>query len=514
MTVAPEMSTFERSILAKVVEAFAPTPANPYLTDPVGWIRDRLGEHFWSKQREIAESVRDNRYTAVQSCHDAGKSFCASRLVAWWLDVHPEGEAFSVTTAPTAAQVSAILWREIRRAHRKGKLNGYITSGAVPEWKLPGGEPIGYGRKPADEDQAAFQGIHALYPLIVVDEAGGVPKTLFEAVDALATNENARVLAIGNPDSSTSHFAKICKPGSGWNVIRIDGLGTPNFTAEAIADHPALAELFAAEGLEPSTEVVPEGLRPLLLSPMWVAERISRWGIASPIFTAKVRGQFPEIGDDVLIDPALIRAAQERSLDPGPYSRLGVDVARYGADRSVFCLRAGPVARIVGDHAKQDTMTTTGQVVAIAREQNVNEIRVDGVGVGAGVVDRLVELGPDVVPAAIIDMQSGSAAVDPVHFLNSRAEWYWQLKTDFESGEIDIDPTDDDLAAQLGSIKYEYTSRGQIKIEAKEDLKRRKLPSPDRADALMLTSSPTPPLADEVYEDEEQYEAEGSISMF
>jgi hypothetical protein len=486
-----------RELKAEHDRRIAAIEASRYVRDPAGWVRDRLSEHLWSKQREIAESVRDNRYTAVQSCHDAGKSFCASRLVAWWLSVHPDGDAFAVTTAPTAAQVSAILWREIRRAHRKGGLAGYTTQGAVPEWKLADGELVGYGRKPADEDQAAFQGIHALHPLIVVDEAGGVPKNLFDAVDALATNENARVLAIGNPDAPSSHFAGVCKPGSGWNVIRIDGLQTPNMTAEALAELPELAELFARQGLDPVDETVPDGLRPLLLSPLWVAERIHRWGVESPIFTAKVRGEFPDIGEDVLIPPSWIRAAQERSLQPGPHAILGVDVARFGSDRSVFTLRRGPVVRMVGEHSKQATTVTTGQVVAAKREHGVHEIRVDGVGVGAGVVDQLLEQGHDVV-----DMQAGGAAIDNEHFLNARAEWYWGLRERFEAGDMDLDPADDQLAAQLGSIKYKFTSRGQIQIESKDDMKKRGLPSPDRADALMLTSAATPP-PDQVVEDPE-----------
>ena len=473
-----------------------PTPS-PHIDDPVGWVSERLGEHLWSKQREIAESVRDNRYTAVASCHDAGKSFVASRLVCWWLDVHPPGDAFAVTTAPTAPQVSAILWREIRRAHRKGGLKGYITQGNVPEWKLGDGESIGYGRKPADDDQAAFQGIHTLYPLIVVDEACGVPKNLFDAVDALATNENARVLAIGNPDDPSSHFSKVCKPGSGWHVIHIDGLATPNMTADAIAGHRELADLFTRLGLEPSTEDVPDGLRPLLLSPLWVWERIKRWGVTSPIFTAKVRGTFPEIGHDTLITPAMIRAAQERSLAPGPRSILGVDVARFGLDRTVIALSQWPRTRIVAEYAKLATTATTGHVIAAKREHGAHEIRVDGVGVGGGVVDQLVEQGQDV-----LDMQAGAGAVDNEHFLNARAEWYWALRERFEQGDVDLDPDDDDLAAQLGAMKYRYTSRGQVQIESKEDMKKRGLPSPDRADAVMLTAAATPPPA-EVLEDPE-----------
>jgi hypothetical protein len=102
-------------------------------------------------------------------------------------------------------------WRYIGQAHRKGSLSGRIT--LDDEWYMgPGGkELVAFGQKPADHDQSAFQGIHALNPLILVDEACGVPKSIFGAVDALATNSDARVLAVG-PDDPTSHFATICKP--------------------------------------------------------------------------------------------------------------------------------------------------------------------------------------------------------------------------------------------------------------------------------------------------------------
>ena len=87
-----------------------------------------------------------------------------------------------------------------------------MTSGTWAGWK----ELVAYGRKPADYDQSAFQGIHPMNPLDLGDEACGVPKSIFDAVDALATNVNARVAAIGNPDDPSSHFAQMCKPGSGW----------------------------------------------------------------------------------------------------------------------------------------------------------------------------------------------------------------------------------------------------------------------------------------------------------
>jgi hypothetical protein len=160
-------------------------------------------------------------------------------------------DPFATTTAPTTKQVHAILWRFIGQAHRKGKLHGRIT--LDDEWYMgPGGkELVAFGRKPTDHDQSAFQGIHALYPLIVVDEACGVPKSIFDAVDALATNSNGRVLAIGNPDDPSSHFAQICKPGSGWYVIKVSAFDTPAYTGDE----------------------VPAELLPLLVDPVWVEER-------------------------------------------------------------------------------------------------------------------------------------------------------------------------------------------------------------------------------------------------
>ena len=86
-------------------------PVTPYRTDPTGWALDTLDAHLWSKQREIAESVRDRRYTAVPSCHAAGKSQLAAWICAWWIAVHPMGEAFVVSTAPTDRQVKNVLWR-------------------------------------------------------------------------------------------------------------------------------------------------------------------------------------------------------------------------------------------------------------------------------------------------------------------------------------------------------------------------------------------------------------------
>lgn len=454
-----------------------------YRNAPVRWVTDKLGEHLWSKQRDIANSVVVHQKTAVKSCHDAGKSFIASRIAQWWIDVHPPGTALVVSTAPTYQQVHAILWEEIRGSHAAAKARGTALPGNVflsDEWKLDNGKLVGFGRKPADTNIHGFQGHHRRYVLVIVDEACGVPAQLWTAIEAITTGDDCRILAIGNPDDPASEFGAVCKPGSGWNVIQISAFDTPNFTGED----------------------VPDDLRPLLLSPAWELDKRKRWGKTSPRYVSKVLGDFPEIGEDVLFTPGMILRAQLATYDPGPWGILGVDVARFGSDRSTICLRRGQLARIVGDWGKLATTETTGHVINVFKAEGADEIRVDGVGVGGGVVDQLNEQGYDVV-----DMQAGGAAVDSEHFLNARAEWYWALRERFEADDIDIDPDDDDLAAQLGSIRYTFTSRGQIKIESKDEMRARKLPSPDRADSLMLTAVAnllTP--IDDVFEDAEDVE--------
>jgi hypothetical protein len=341
-----------------------------------------------------------------------------------------------------------------------------MTSGA---WAQAERNSSPFGRKPADHDQSAFQGIHALNPLILVDEACGVPKSIFDAVDALATNSNARVLAIGNPDDPSSHFAQICKPGSGWHVITVSAFDTPAYTGEK----------------------VPEELLPLLVSPEWVEERKIRWGVTSPIYQSKVLGEFPDVSDDTLIQPKWIEAAQKRTLERTRRPIVAADIARFGEDETVIMRREGGWVRTYRAHHKADTMATAGHIAKAMRDIDDEADKNDWVtavidvpGVGGGVVDRLIELDLPVTP-----YNGGEAPIDKERFVNARAEDYWSLRERFEQGEIDIDPDHDKLAAQLGSFKWTVDSRGRIKIESKDDMRKRGLPSPDRADTVAMAFS-------------------------
>lgn len=451
-----------------IAEELDPTP-DQHVDDPVGWI-DSKGGFMWSKQREVATSVVKNRYTAVHSCHGTGKSFDASALACWWLDVHPQGEAFVVTTAPTWQQVHAILWREMRKLHGKAKLPGRLTLDA--RWYMGsrvrvGGtsneELVAYGRKPSDYDQAAFQGIHARYVLVIIDEACGVPKLLYDAVDSLVTNDNSRVLAIGNPDDPSSQFEKICKPGSGWNVIHVSYDDTPAFTGED----------------------VPEWLSELLISESWVEERKERWGESSPTYVSKVLGEFPDISDDTLLSPALLLRCQHNELKGIEKGTFGADIARFGADETcVYRCRGGKIRGVYHKH-KQDTVDTTNAFAKLMKA-TFKEVpmHVDADGLGAGVYDALRRR-----RWPVIEFRAGRKPFDPARFVNRKAEVYWNFKQACEEDKVDLPMTgeDDELMAQLGSIKWFLDSKGRIGIESKDDMKKRGLPSPDRADACVMS---------------------------
>lgn len=442
-----------------------------YWNDPVRWASERLKVYLWSKQREILQALVTHRKVAVQSCHEMGKSFVASVAAGWWLERTVNiGDHFVVSSAPTNAQVALVLWREIGRMHDRARLRGRVNQTAwMMERKNGTEEVVGVGRKPDDYNPSAFQGLHAKYFLAILDEAGGIAAQIVHSMMSLCANENSRMLAIGNPDDPTAEFQVICKPGSGWHVIRVSVFDTPNFTGEK----------------------VPKELNDNLVSPVYVEDMQRRFSTTSPIYLSKVLGEFPTELDDGLLRIAHVRAAQSRELAPGWPVELGVDVAGEGHDRSVIAVRRGPVVRIKSCFHEPDTMVTTGKVMDAIRETGATVVRVDKNGIGHGVYTRLKELHPPSEdgkpnPITIVGVNVGEGANDKERFANLKAEIYWGLRERLEKGDIDLESDDDETIHELLSLRYTLNSRGQIVMESKADLKKRLNASPDRADALIL----------------------------
>ncbi len=454
--------------LALLADKFAPPtkPPSPYLRDPAAWVADRLGETLWSKQIEIMQSVVVNRRTAVRSCHGVGKSYSAARLIAWWIETHPLGDAFVVSTAPTNPQVEAILWREVNKAFPKANppLPGRILT---REWKI-GNELVAYGRKPADYDANAFQGIHARYVLVILDEAGGIPEQLWTAAGALVTNEGSRILAVGNPDDPTSYFAKVCQPGSGWSTLQIRAADSPNFTGEAVP--PEMLDMLVSQAY--LDDLIADGCGP-----------------GTSIWTSKVEGEFPEDCDDSVVRPSAVAKCRlpEQSHDTLLPVELGVDVGA-GGDYSVVIVRRGPVASLYKRVKTPDTMTLVGIVMDAISETGATRVKIDKTGIGQGVTDRLNELRAEKKHhAQIVGVMVGSGAHRSDRFPKLRDELWWQVgRTMSENGAWDLSQLDDATAAQLTSPRWAPDSSGRIKVERKEETRKRIGRSPDDADALLL----------------------------
>jgi hypothetical protein len=462
----------EMSLAAREVNP----PELAWRRNPVKWLEERAHTETWSKQRDIFQSIVDHPKTAVHSSHSIGKSFSGANIACWWLDVHPPGEAFVLTTAPTEVQVKAILWREINKAHTRIGLRGRTN---LSEWYI-GNELVALGRKPSEHNPTGMQGVHARYFLVILDEACGVPQSLWDSASTLAANEYGRMLAIGNPDDAQSEFGRVCAPDSGWHTIHIGTDDTPNFTGEPVSR--SLAEM--------------------LPSVAWKEDRKKAWGEDSAIYRSKVLGLFPTDDSPFTTVPyawaSRCRYA-ELAEDPDEI-QAGIDIGA-GGDRTVIYERRGPVAGRVEAFRDPDPMQSIGKLVEKINEWGVTRVKVDVIGIGWALFGRLRELssrhnpggakhGQTTHTAEVVPINFG-AGPSPQHakrFVNKRAEVWWDIGREYSRlGLWDLSRVDDDLLSELTAPKYMIKdSYGKIQIEAKSEIKSRLGHSPDLADALLL----------------------------
>jgi hypothetical protein len=449
----------------------------PYRYDPVAFVTEGLGEGVWSKQVQILESVRDNRRTAVPACHAPGKSHIAARAIAWWVATHPPDATRVVTTATTFRQVRGILWPHIRRLHAAHNLPGETLT---TEWKI-NDIIVADGFSPADHNEAAMQGIHAEHLLIVVDEAGGISQIIGNAIEALMTGGHTRLLLLGNPPTDTigSWFERACNSDL-YNVIPIDAYSTPNFTGEPVGD-------WARN----------------LVDQKWVSDVVSEFGPDSPFVQARVHARFPRSTTNVTLPIDWLETAVVPESAPREgVVRLGVDVAADGGDEFVIARVDGMTASIVHASSHNDNAVTVAGIVLehIRAAQDSHEaqgiteplrVKIDAIGVGWGVASLLSEWGAEGKHLAeIVSVNVAERASDNVKFSNQRAEMWWTMRTLLQpdsEGRQDVSlAVDRRVIAQLTAPTYKMNSSGRLQIEAKADMKRRGIGSPDRAEALLL----------------------------
>ena len=416
------------------------------LNDPVFFAEKILGTPLWEKEKEILLAVRDNKETAVKSCHASGKTFTASRVIHWWLC--SEEDSIVITTAPTFRQVKEILWREVRSAvigksiyPKDSILDTQINLG--PKW-------FALGLSTDRPDQ--FQGFHSKRLLVIGDEASGISQEIYEATDGLAAT---RYLWIGNPLKNEGRFADAFK-NQNVKKITISAFDTPNIKGNGIVI-PGLITMDDIERMR------------------------AYYGENSDVYRVRILGEFPLADVDSLISvDDVYKAIQREVAVPSQWEKkIGVDVARFGDDRTVILVRQMEKVIRKEIFSTLDTMEITGRVLRIAKEENVmgDNIYVDVIGIGAGVVDRLHEQG-----FRVQGVNVATKPDDEEHYRNLRVELYAKLKEWLKTADL----PDDDFY-ELANIKYKFDSSGKLQLESKEDMKKRGLHSPDVADALMLT---------------------------
>lgn len=439
--------------------------------DPQFFFEKILGDDPWEKQLEITCSVRDHRNTSARSCHGIGKTFIAARIALWFMYAYPP--AIVINTAPTHRQVEHQFWKEFRMAHARARrpLGGSLLKTKFeirPDWYA-----FGFSTKQTEGAGSAdkFQGFHGTNILLIVDEASGVHDSVFEAIDgATSGGVQVRKLYLGNPTRNDGAFAESFTDPD-FNHIQVSAFDIPNVIERRI--------------------VVPG-----LSTWEWVEEMGRKYGTDSDVYRVRVLGQPPKKSSDAYIGVDLVEGAVGREVDQDDARAelvLGVDVARYGDDSTDLVQRAGLKAAIIDQAKGQDTQVTVGKVAKWLLENRRGRAHIDTIGVGGPVFDALKA--DHRVASRVYGVNVAHAPTDEgedvdlpasQRFAQLRDEGWDRAREWLKSGSLEEHQSWYELAAP----RYTYDRQGRVKIESKESMKKRKVSSPNAADALILTLLP------------------------
>ena len=428
--------------------------AQRYVKAPALFVEEVLGVKPLPYQAEFLDAIASGeRKISVRSGHGTGKSTAASWAMLWYFLMHYPNKV--VVTAPTSSQLFDALFAEMKRwinelpPHLQSVLN--VKSDRVEHNSAPS-EMFISARTSRAETPEALAGVHSEHVMLVVDEASGVPEKVFEAAAGSMSGHNATTIMLSNPTRSSGTFYESqTRMSSSWWTRRWSCVDSP------------------------------------LVSDEFVDEMRLRYGEESNAFRIRVLGEFPLADDDTIIPFHLAESAQHRDVQVSEETSIvwGLDVARFGTDSTALCKRQGPIVTEIRSWRGLDLMQTVGRVVAeyegLPDSRRPREILVDSIGVGSGVVDRLQELELPVRGVNVAEAPSMGET-----YLNLRSELWFKTKGWLEDRSCKL-PNNDQLIAELTSIRYSFTSSGKMKAESKDEMRKRGLQSPDLADALCLT---------------------------
>jgi len=421
-----------------------------YERDPVGFVENVLEAKPLPWQKDFLQAIaRGERRISVRAGHGVGKSTACSWALIWHMTTrYPQK---SVVTAPTSAQLFDALYSELKTWINKLppvlRESFDVFSDRVVLKGAPESSFIS-ARTSSTERPEALAGVHSEHVLLVVDEASAVPEQVFEAAAGSMSGHSASTILISNPTRNSGLFYKTHHDlASDWYRMHVSCLNIP------------------------------------LVSADFVAQIKATYGEESNAFRIRVLGEFALADDDTLIPAELVDGAIARDVAASGSEPLvfGLDVARFGSDRTALVKRKGNVVLEVKSWGGLDTMQVVGAIVNETKMDKPDEICVDTIGLGSGVADRLRELGLNVRDVNVAE----SSAMNP-NANKLRDELWLSVKEWLATKSVKL-PADEQLRHELVAPRYTFTSSGKVQVESKDSMRKRGMRSPDLADALCLS---------------------------
>ena len=436
--------------------------------DPVKFVHEALGldgvypnpNSIAPWQAEALQALAVGDRVSIRSGHGVGKSTLLAWIILWWLLTRHNAKIPCV--APTQHQLDDVIWTEVRIWRRKLPKEFQdlllISKDRIALEEAPQ-ESFAVARTARRENPEARQGFHSGNLLFLFDEASGIDDLIFEVGRGALSTPGAKVVMTGNPTRIQGYFYdSFHKNRKRWKTLKV--------STEDLEEAPYVDLEFAREIEE-------------------------EFGRDSNVYRVRVLGEFPTEEENSVIPLHLIESAVGRRVEPTGKIVWGLDVARFGEDRTALCKRWGnKVLEFKWWHGK-DNMQVAG---LIQREyEDTKEVRrpdrilVDSIGYGAGVVDIIKSEG---LPARGVNVAE-SAAVNE-RYMRLRDELWFRGRDWFADRDSDF-PDDAIAIGELSTVLYDITGTGKFKVESKDERKKRLVgrteghKSPDLADSFILT---------------------------
>lgn len=443
---------------------------NIYYDNPIAFCQDILSVEPDDWQATVLMDLAKHPKVSVRSGQGVGKTGVESWAILWFLVCRPYSKV--IATAPTMQQLYDVLWAEIAKWLNNSLVKDLLKWTKTKIYMI-GDEERWFATAKTATKPENMQGFHEDHMLIVVDEASGVADPIMEAILGTLTGQDNKLLMCGNPN-------------------RLEGVFYDSHHNDR--DKFKTHKVSSMDSQRTSKENIDMLLR--------------KYGKDSDVARVRIFGDFPKGALDSLISMETVELACSNSalgkeLADATILHVGVDVARFGDDKTVIVPRMSCKAMDIMKYAKKSTTETTGNVLKTCREYRDTYpqikrvvIKVDDTGVGGGVTDQLREIvAAELLPYEVIAVNNGASATDK--YYNNLGTQIWgymrelleqNLSNDLQGKkEVIIDlPKDNDLIKQFSNRKYKMTSKGKIQMESKEDMKKRGVDSPDIADAVAL----------------------------